>query len=220
MVKSSKAAVVAIAAIAIVSIAIMAAISAVALGGFKLPTKHDEGMETYRTHLYEQLDLPGPAFVFDYPTNWSIASEECNPEKFYEYVTLASDSGRTIEFRFGNACVSTSFIGPSEVVAETDFSPDPYPNLERPPMLHDYEWHDMTDGEIRALSFTVRSISRPEQLGKGFGYNVGGWYYGWFQFMSLGFASQGNDTFAEDETQEIIQILSSLRQEPARTDAV
>lgn len=212
--------VIATATITVVAIAAMAAIVAFALGG-PSTVMGQEGADvpkttTYRTHLYEQLDLPGPAFVFDYPGNWSISNEECDSEKFSECVTLTSDSGRTIEFKFGNACVSTSFIGPSEEIACLDFNPEPYPDLERPSMLHDYGWYNMTDNEIRELSFKVASISRPEHLGKGFGYSTGGWYYGYFQFMCVGFAKQGNDVFAEDETREVVQILSSLRQEPVK----
>lgn len=218
--ENSKSTIVAIIAIAVGAIAIMAAIVAFALGGpgalfGKESSEQPEKLTTYRTHLYERLGLPGPAFAFDYPDNWTVTKEECDPDGFSEHVVLTSDSGRTVDFNFGNACVSTSFIGPSEKVASLDFSPEPYADLERPPMVHDYEWHDLSDDEIRALDFKVSSVSRPEHLGKGFGYSTGGWYYGYFQFMSLGFAKSGTDVFSETDKREVIQILSSLRQEPA-----
>ena len=221
--------IVTIIAIAVTAIALMAGIVVFALGGpgallGKESSEQPEKLTTYRTHLYEQLDLPGPAFVFDYPENWKIDAE-CNPNSFSETINLETDTGKHVHFAFG-AAIGTTGGGPTdEQLAKADFNAEAYPGLEQPESCEDYWWKNhwdrSSDGEIAELSLSVNRWERTvPQLGLREGYmlvdaahpgNVF-WYYGGVQCLCM----DEPGSFTEDEEREIVQVLASLRQEPAQ----
>lgn len=189
---------------------------------------------TYTTRWGDVNSVTYPNFIFEYPDNWEITSEEVTPSS--ERVVLTSDTGATVTYwnhhdrRVLSDMTSKANRLYAKPVAEASFVPGlvqgtDYSDLGEfmvaeltvtgtydPAVDDDFVF--ATDGRTRYALLPGRRESQiTEYITEGLP-TVTFWYSGHISLI----ASTPTGTFTEQEEAEVISILSSFRVKPVAVE--
>lgn len=183
---------------------------------------------TYITKFEEVNAVTYPAFLFDYPDNWTITKEECNQQE--ELVILDNGKGASVTFLHysgklegGGSNTNMAKVKVSKV-ADSQFVPSYVQGTDHSDLgefmvaeLKTIGILDIrTDSDYRKVDGNAMSYAVLPKSEEGIRENVNKATSGEFVFWYSGtgsFTGQLSDNYTEQEKEEMIAILSSFRAE-------